>query len=114
MKKLLFIVSMIFSLTSLADVNCRVMSGWSIQFNSGSQPVFLETYQLLQNGAKSDADVTLQQAYQSPSEFKARVELDGQDIDIRTSLSRRNGEYAIYSGVMTIDNIDQIVTCKQN
>jgi hypothetical protein len=113
--KIFVIVAFILSVQPVfADVNCTVESGWSLQFNSGNTPQFEEVYQLLQSGDLSDADVEIQQVYMSPGEFKARVLFDGQNTHIRTELSSRNGEYAVYTGTLDIEGKLQTVVCNQN
>lgn len=108
------IALLMFSTSAFADISCAVPNGWSIQFNSGSQVKFKEAYQVLKNGDKSEVDTVLLQAYESPGEFKARIELDGQSVNIRTNLSHRVGEYAVYTGTLTLNKIDTTVTCSQN
>ncbi len=116
MMKFMIVVSamLFFGSAAYADVGCKVNAGWSLQFNSGDSLTFTEAYQVLKDGSRSTADVVLQQVYESPAEFKARVELNGQSVEIRTSLSSRNEEYAIYTGTLTNDGVLEVVTCNQN
>ena len=114
MKSLIVFLSFIILSSAYADVNCKSQSGWSIQFNSGSQPKFTEVYQVLKNGQRSDADVLLQQIFVSPANVMARVELDGQQVEIQATRSGQKEEYAQYSGVLKIDRKSQLVECTQN
>ncbi len=109
------IVSFLITSTAFADVLCWPSgASWGLQFNSGNTPYFQEAYQVLQSGELSAADVEIQQAYMSPSEFKARALFDGQNTHIRAELSSRNGEFAIYTGTIGIEGKLQSVTCSQN
>lgn len=114
MKNILLVSAFLFSGSAFADVSCSTPQGWSIQFISGDQPTFFDAYQVLNDGSKSEADVTLQQSYSDVNEFKARVVLDGQNLNIKTNLSKRDGEYAVYTGTVTVDGTASTMTCKQN
>ena len=114
MKVLVVLMFSALASSAIADVNCKSVAGWSIQFNSGSQPKYTEAYEVLITGEKSVADVELQQIFVSPANVMARVELDGKQLEIQASRSGQKEEYAKYSGTLKINGKSQAVECSQN
>ncbi|MFT6633899.1 MAG: hypothetical protein ACJAS4_003872 [Bacteriovoracaceae bacterium] len=111
MKKLLFGLTLLTSISSYAGMRC---TGDKLGLSFESEgPQYTFSGQILANGSVSEVEVNLLQAYEGSSHFMAKIVLDGQYMDIQTSFKRKVGEYSEYAGSIFVNGKPFGITCIQ-